>query len=179
MTIAFNAMNDADQDDLLVFLQVNSFPFHAGTGAGMDGIRRRVRSGRFWNDESQAFWINDGDTRLGLVVLEDLQDDTPVFDLRLANVHRGKGLGVLVLDSLCYHVFTTMPGILRFEGQTREDNFAMRKTFLRAGFIKEAHYRQAWPVAGGDPLASIAYAMLRSDWESGTTTALDWDDFSL
>ncbi len=179
MTILFRAMDGSDHGALVAFLLSNSFPFHAGTAAGKDAVRSRVSSGRYWNDESQAYWIDRGNTRLGMVVLEDLQDDTPVFDLRLADVHRGKGLGVPVLSSLCNHVFTTLPGILRFEGQTREDNLAMRKTFLRAGFVKEAHYRQAWPVAGGGRLASIAYAILRSDWESGTTTTLEWDDFGL
>lgn len=52
-------------------------------------------------------------------------------------------------------------------------------SFLRAGFIKEAHYRQAWPDAGGDPLAAVAYAILRSNWEFGSTTTLDWNEFTL
>lgn len=64
----------------------------------------------------------------------------------------------------------------RFEGQTREDNMAMRKTFLRAGFIKEAHYREGWPVPGGKPVASVACAILRHDWQSGTTKRFEWDD---
>jgi RimJ/RimL family protein N-acetyltransferase len=72
-----------------------------------------------------------------------------------------------------------MPQATRFEGQTREDNIAMRRTFLRAGFVKEAHYRDGWPVEGGPALASVAYAILRRDWEQGTTTPVDWDDFGL
>jgi RimJ/RimL family protein N-acetyltransferase len=64
----------------------------------------------------------------------------------------------------------------RFEGQTREDNIAMRKVFVRSGWVKEAHYRQAWPVDGSEPKASIAYGILRCDWETGTTTPVDWDD---
>ena len=56
-------------------------------------------------------------------------------------------------------------------------NMAMRKTFLRAGFVKEAHYRRAWPLADGTRAASVAYAILRTDWENNTVTALDFNDF--
>ncbi len=38
-----------------------------------------------------------------------------------------------------------MSDVNRSEGQTREDNTAMRKTFLRCGWLKEAHYREDWP----------------------------------
>ena len=58
----------------------------------------------------------------------------------------------------------------------REGNVAMRRVFVRAGFVKEAHYREAWPSDGGPPLASIGYGILRRDWASGGTTPLTWDD---
>lgn len=69
-----------------------------------------------------------------------------------------------------------MPEANRFAGQTREDNIAMRKTLLRAGFLKEAHYREGWPADGGALFASVAYAILRRDWESGDTTSFVWED---
>lgn len=72
-----------------------------------------------------------------------------------------------------------MPPVNRFEGQTREDNIAMRKIFLRCGFLKEAHYREAWPVLAGAALASVAYAILRRDWETGTTTGFTWEDLAV
>ena len=73
-------------------------------------------------------------------------------------------------------MFETYPGLRRFEGQTREDNVAMRTVFVRSGWAKEAHYRQAWPVEGSEPKASIAYGILRRDWQTGTVTPVDWDD---
>jgi RimJ/RimL family protein N-acetyltransferase len=99
-----------------------------------------------------------------------------LFDLRLATEHRGKGRGAQVLKALTAHVFTTMPSVNRFEGQTREDNIAMRKTFLRAGFVKEAHYREGWPLEDGTSLASVAYGILRRDWQTGRTTPVVWND---
>lgn len=115
-----------------------------------------------------------------MVVLEDLQDDeSPMFDLRLAESQRGQGIGVKVLRALCDVVFESMPNVLRIEGQTREDNIAMRKTFVRSGFLKEAHYRMGWPTADGQRMASIAYSILRDDWSSGTVTGFEWKDIAL
>ena len=106
---------------------------------------------------------------------EALTDPTPLFDLRVAERFRGRGLGVEILTALTRHVFETMPDVDRFEGQTRVDNSPMLRTFQRAGWVKEAHYRRGWPVDGGEPLASVAYAMLRQDWASGTTTPVPAD----
>jgi RimJ/RimL family protein N-acetyltransferase len=115
-------------------------------------------------------------SRVGLAVLEDLTDDTPLFDLRIAAEARGRGLGLAALRALTDHVFATRPQTDRFERQTREDNVAMRRTFRRCGFVKEAHYREARPAEDGRRLASIGYGMLRRDWESGGTTQVTWDD---
>jgi RimJ/RimL family protein N-acetyltransferase len=71
-----------------------------------------------------------------------------------------------------------MPDVNRFEGQTREDNIAMRKTFLRCGWLKEAHYREGWPVDGGAPVASVAYSIIRRDWQTGQTTTFIWEDLT-
>jgi len=53
----------------------------------------------------------------------------------------------------------------------------MRRTFQPAGFVTEAHYREAWPADGGAVFGSVADAILRRDWQSDTTTPVDWDDF--
>lgn len=72
-------------------------------------------------------------------------------------------------------MFTTLD-VDRFEGQTRDDNIAMRTTFVRAGWSKEAHYRRAWPTPGQKPRDSIAYAILRAEWESGASLGMHWHD---
>ena len=51
----------------------------------------------------------------------------------------------------------------------------MRRVFVKTSYAKEAHYRDAWPSADG-PLDSIGYAILRRDWETGTTTPVNWAD---
>jgi hypothetical protein len=73
-------------------------------------------------------------------------------------------------------VFGTMAAMHRFEGKTREDNVAMRRAFIRCGWLKEAHYRQGWLIEGGPPVASVAYGILRRHWETRSVTPLMWED---
>ena len=114
--------------------------------------------------------------RDGLVRLMDLCDDTPLFDLRIRSEHRGRGLGGQALPWLTRYVFTEFPQVQRFEGTTRQDNLAMRRTFQKCGYVKEAHYRDAWPTSDGEVRDAVGYAILRRDWLSGSTTVPDWND---
>ncbi|NLS10911.1 GNAT family N-acetyltransferase [Nesterenkonia sp. MY13] len=183
--------NDDDAAALVEFLSTNHYPFHMRSRPSADQIRENLADGDYgYNPEHygteaaedtdhRGWWVFAGDVRLGIAILEDLTDAAPLFDLRLAEEHRGKGWGVPVLRALTSLVFETYPEVDRFEGQTREDNLAMRKVFLRAGFIKEAHYRRGWPVEGAEPVASVAYGILRQDWESGTVTTFEWEDLAV
>ncbi|KHS51759.1 GNAT family N-acetyltransferase [Brevibacterium linens] len=166
-----------DVDGLIDFFTTEEFPFHAGpSGWSEETVRERIANGYFVDEENETFWIVHSELgKIGLVRLEDLRDDTPMFDLRLAGRFRGRGLGIEVLEAIAAHIFSNTPAI-RLEGQTREDNHAMRSVFDRAGWTKEAHYRRSWPVAGGDPLDSIAYAILREEWETGVSGQLHWHD---
>ncbi|MGC3993304.1 MAG: GNAT family protein [Propionicimonas sp.] len=171
---------DIDAEPLIAFLASNTFAFHIEPSVSEQDARAKVADGRYWSDDSAGYWVLAGEARVGIAVLNDLTDidggGAPLFDLRLGQDYRGRGLGESVLRALTSLVFQNYPALRRFEGQTREDNLAMRRTFLRAGWVKEAHYREAWPVEGAEPKASIAYGILRHDWESGTTTPVQWDD---
>ncbi|WP_250001993.1 GNAT family N-acetyltransferase [Actinoplanes sp. M2I2] len=70
--------------------------------------------------------------------------------------------------------FELLPAITRIEGTTRADNRAMRAVFLANGFVKEAHYREAWPGKQGEPHDTIGYGLLRRDWLGRTVTPVDW-----
>ncbi len=169
-----------DVEAVVAFLAANSFPFHVRTRVAEADARKRVEAGSYWSEESLGHWVEVDGERVGIVILEDVEDiedgGAPLFDLRLAESARGRGLGAPVLRAFTSHVFTRYPELRRMEGQTRQDNIAMRKVFVRSGWVKEAHYREAWPVDGGEPQASVAYGILRRDWETGTTTPVDFDD---
>jgi RimJ/RimL family protein N-acetyltransferase len=166
-----------DRDELIAFMTANDFPFHAGPRAAAQDVELRIARGGFEDPDHATYWIElERHGRVGLVILEDLTDNAPMFDIRVAAERRGQGVGRAAVAALTDLVFTRWPEVNRLEGQTREDNIAMRKTFLRSGFVKEAHYREGWPVPGGQPMASVAYAILRRDWQSGTTTTFEWED---
>ncbi|ATG50343.1 GNAT family N-acetyltransferase [Brachybacterium vulturis] len=179
MTVSFARLDPTgdDHDTLVEFMTRNEFPFHVHPRWGAAEVDAAIGKGAYRDEDHDSFWIDHHDLgRLGVLRLEDLSDDAPLFDLRLDTPFRGRGLGVDVLRAVTDHVFGTMPAVKRFEGQTREDNIAMRRIFVRCGWLKEAHYREGWPVDGGTPLAAVAYGILRHDWEAGETTTFDWDD---
>lgn len=167
-----------DRTALIAFMTSNEFPFHVRTSPSPEQVEKTIDEGGFDDEDTKTYWIDhDGLGRIGTLSLEDLTDATPLFDLRLGTEFRGRGLGRAILEAATELVFTTMEAT-RFEGQTREDNYPMRATFLACGWVKEAHYREAWPTEDG-AVASVAYAILRRDWESGTSTDVPWDDFNL
>lgn len=175
-SIRLSAMNlgdgGTDVDDLAAFLAGNVFPFHAGRVYTPEEARASVVSGRWASSGTETYWVEADGVRIGTLTLDDLGDPTVMVDLRLAEAHRGRGLGALALRAVADEVFAAYPETRRIEGQTRDDNLAMRATFSRAGWVKEACFREGWE-PGHD---AIGYAMLRNDWESGTTTPVNWDE---
>jgi RimJ/RimL family protein N-acetyltransferase len=156
------------------FLVSDDWHLHAGT-VDRDLVTERLRHGYYVGPGRATFVVTDGPQRVGLVRIEDLDDPTPTFDLRIAVAHRGRGYGTAALRELARWVFDTHE-VERLEGTTRQDNVAMRRTFRAVGFVKEAHYRRGWPTRDGRLLDAVGYALLRTDWRDGTTTPVDWHD---
>lgn len=129
-------------------------------------------AGYYDGADARTFWIVDGGSRVGLIRLMDLADETPMFDLRLRAAHRGRGLGRAAVAWLTAYLFTELPHATRIEATTRVDNQAMRRVLSRAGWVKEAQYRRAWPVPGGPARDAVGYAILREDWAAGRRPAL-------
>ena len=182
MAVSLRRMAAAGRDraELVAFMTRHPFPFHVRSRWTREQIDSAIDDGTFGDDDNDSYWIDvPALGRIGLIRFEDLSDGTPLFDLRLATEHRGRGHAAEILRAASRHVFTTMPAVNRFEGQTREDNVAMRRAFLRCGWVKEAHYREGWPVDGGPALASVGYAILRRDWVSGGTTPVPGEDIVL
>ena len=176
MDVTFMPLSDKDVEELVKFLTTNSFPYHRITAPSEELVRQLIVDGRFEADDVCTYWVYSDNHRLGLVIVERLQSQCPTFDLRLVEEARGQGAGVPVLRALTGLVFGSKSQAHRFAGRTREDNVAMRKTFLRSGFLKEAHYREDWLLDDGTRIASVTYAVLRRDWEQGTRTEFSWED---
>jgi RimJ/RimL family protein N-acetyltransferase len=174
--ITYQRVEPDDADRLVDFLTGDTWPFHGSPVVTPDQARRWIAAGRYYDGETRAFWIILDGADAGLIRLMDLGDSTPVFDLRLRARYRGQGIGGQAVRWLTSYLFTELPAIRRVEGTTRQDNRAMRRAFQRAGYVKEAHYREAWPVDGGEVYDAVGYAMLRRDWLAGTITTPEWHD---
>lgn len=173
--------DEREAEALAQLLSRIDVPFHVAGRPDVDAARARI-SGGAWGGatdaegDHRAYWVVSDDRVVGTLRLDDLTDDAPLFDLRIHQDERGRGFASAALVALADEVFGRGAHIDRLEGQTREDNLPMRRTFRRAGWTKEAHYRRGWPVAGADPVASVAYALLRSEWATGERVPLVWED---
>lgn len=174
MTVELAEFTPGDAGALIAFLTANEWPFHVRSRWTECEARDAVAAGSFRGSDTRSLWLRVDDVDAGIAVLSDLGDPTAMLDLRLATHARGRGLGSALLPAVDDWLFGEYPQLQRFEGQTRVDNAAMRRLFVRSRWVKESYYRSAWPDADGRLLDSVGYALLRRDWESGTTTPVDW-----
>ncbi|MFC8225032.1 GNAT family N-acetyltransferase [Streptomyces sp. NPDC057287] len=172
----FRRLSAPETEPLIHFLTSENWPFHGTSEVDHETVGQWIAEGRFESGENRSFWIDVDGAAVGLLRLMDLGDHTPLFDLRLRAADRGRGIGTLAVTWLTRYVFEEFPDVHRIEGNTRQDNSAMRRVFLRCGYAKEAHYREAWPSSDGTVHDAVGYAVLRRDWRSGEVTAPHWND---
>jgi RimJ/RimL family protein N-acetyltransferase len=166
----------ADGPAMVAFLAADKWPFHGSVHEDPRSVLERLDTGYYEGPAARTFWILLDDMPVGMIRLFDLDDETPMFDLRISSAHRGRGLGTRALRWLTDYVFTQLPSASRIEGTTRQDNEAMRRAFRACGFAKEAHYRDGWPDESGRRHDAVGYAILRRDWAAGVVTLPDWND---
>ncbi|WP_313891916.1 GNAT family N-acetyltransferase [Psychrobacillus sp.] len=167
-----------EQEQLIHFMTTNTWPYHGNSHPAREIIEKTIGEGGYESDEVKTFWVeNETSEKVGIVKIYDLQDEIPLFDLRIADEARGRGYGPKALKLVTEYVFQLPEAKIRLEGHTRQDNFAMRKTFERAGFVKEAQLRQAWfSPKEHSYYDAVTYGMTRDDFLGGTATPVDWDD---
>lgn len=153
---------------LAAWLANDEWPFHGTRRPTVETAAGWIADGLY----TPSFWLREtpGGEPVGVVALRELEDPTPVFDLRLLSRARGRGLGRAALGWIARWVFEIRGEHDRLEAHTRADNAAMRRTLRACGWVQEAHHRQAWPAAEGRAHDAVTYALLKADWRSGTTT---------
>ncbi len=176
--LTFVPFMQEEKTKLIDWLTSDRWDFYVDPTPTRDKISSAIDEGDYHSDECRTFWIRDSltDKNVGLIRIYDLLDESAMFDLRVKTESRGNGIGKQAVRWLTAHVFNTYPKIIRIEGQTREDNIAMRKVFRSCGYLKEAHYRACWQNESNEYLDSIGYGILKSDFENGTVTPVQWDD---
>lgn len=145
------------------FLASQPWPYHAITHPDQGDVSSMALA----LPETASFWVEEDGERVGLIRLQDLGDigdGSPVLDLRLAEVARGRGVGRAALVLLCDLSFSRWPELRRIEGTTRDDNAAMQRVFDVCGFQREGRLRETWPTPGGKWHDTLVYGLLRRDW---------------
>lgn len=158
-----------DTDALATFIAAHEWPYHGGSRRSIDDARAAITG--WWQNASDIHLLTDpsGDI-VGCLHLYEMDEPTPVFDLRIGAEHRGHGLGTQTLRWLAEHVFTTT-ALHRIEGHTRVDNLAMQAAFRKAGgWVCEAYYRQGWRGEGGTWHDALTFTILKDDWRAGSVT---------
>lgn len=163
-------------EDLVELLTKNQWEYHGNQIVKEESVRENFKKGYYQNDR-ETYWIIDNGTKVGIIIINDISDSIPIFDMRLAPNYRGKGYGTKTLIWLKDYLFGEKNKI-RIEGYTRYDNFGMRKCFTKAGFVKEGYLRSAWENEDGTVSDCVVYGAIRSDWESGLTTPIKINDVS-
>lgn len=168
---------DRDREALIALLTTEDWSYRTRPRLTEADVAEDLERGDYVGDDVITVMIElDGEV-IGLVRADGLagvQGD-PQLDFRLRERVRGRGFGLAALRHITEAIFSRHPATRRIEGQTREDNAAMRKVFVRGGYVQEAVYRRAWPAADGRMMDGIGYAILRGDWESNATTPVRWE----
>lgn len=177
MKICFEEFKN-DIDTLTEFLTSDTWDFHGEPNPSPEKIRENYKNGVYSGDNCRTFWvILNQDTKVGIIRIFDLQDTTPLFDIRILSKYRELGVGTITVSWLIEYIFIKFSDKVRIEGYTRQDNYAMRCVFHRCGFVKEAHHRKAWGDKNGELHDAIGYGVIKEDWQNGKTTPVNWNDF--
>ena len=168
MVLRFEPLDwPVDAPNVVEFLTANEWPFH--------GVPRLspadAEAVGVVGDDIATYWIREGYETIGMIRLFDLDDldnGSPLFDLRIAERHRGRGIGRHAVRWLTRHLFTTYPGLHRIEATTSDDNLAMQTVFAHCSYRLEGRMLEAWKNADGARYDTLMYATLRREYESET-----------
>lgn len=160
-----------ERSDLISLLSKNNWPYHSNPRPSADEIHKAIEKGWYHGDR-ETFWIEIENKKSGLIIIHDIGDTIPSFDIRLDKNVRGKGVGTEAVRWLIDYIFGLPDKKIRIEAYTRSDNIAMRKTLSNCGFVKEGYLRNAWENSDGSISDSICYSYIRSDWENNVITSI-------
>lgn len=180
MGLSFDPVTWPDDAEAVIELLIASeWPYHASPRLDRDDAAQVQVVG----DDVAAFWIRDDGETVGLLRtfdLDDVVDGSPRFDVRIAEAHRGRGVGVAAVAWLTDHLFGTYPELHRIEATTRDDNAAMQAVLRRCGYRLEGRMVEAWRNSDGSRADALSYAILRRERrgqpESGTAGNEGCDD---
>ena len=94
----------------------------------------------WYQEDKETIWIEKDNEKIGLIMLHDITDTIPSFDIRLDKSVRGKGIGTLAVNWTVDYLFGLPDRKIRIEAYTRSDNLAMKKHVTNADLLKKDIY---------------------------------------
>ncbi|MGH2815465.1 MAG: GNAT family N-acetyltransferase, partial [Actinomycetota bacterium] len=90
----YRPLTGADRDELARFLREHRWPFHVRERVGPAEAAEMVAAWGLDGGDSRAWWLELDGQVVGLLRVEDLDTwGDPSWDLRIAEGHRGAGIG--------------------------------------------------------------------------------------
>lgn len=163
--MTFERVAGVDAGAIVAFLRGSDWPFHRVRRLSVAEAEAIVIS----NATTDSFWIRDAGVAVGLVRLldlDDVDDGSPLFDLRIVQEHRGRGLGTAAVKWLSEYLFIEFPLLHRIEATTRSDNAAMISILERSGYHLEGVLRESWKGENGSRHDTMVYGLLRREWSA-------------
>lgn len=155
----------AHADAVVSFLSSNVWPYHWQPTL----TEEQAANVKLVGDDIESFWVEAGDETIGLIRVFDLDDiatGSPLLDIRIAQAHRGRGVGTAAVSWIVDHLFSSYNELHRIEATTRHDNRAMQRVFERCGFRLEGRLLEAWANADGSRADTWIFAILRREWSA-------------
>lgn len=159
-------------DQVHRLLSTNSWDFHRQVSLTPSYCQEHFSDTYFTKAGTKTFLLLNKENQLaGYVRVFDLgedptSDETPLFDIRIDKQLRNLGIGKQAVQKVVTFIFSNYLNKHRIEAATRADNVRMQAVLLHCGFVKEAHYRQAWKDSDDNLYDAAGYGLLRADWQS-------------
>jgi RimJ/RimL family protein N-acetyltransferase len=162
--IEFIAVTDGNgRTEAANFLSSCEWPFHCRARLTFEQAQKILLDS---DQDSRAFLISKQDRTIGLIRvldIDDIDDGSPVIDLRVAPDQRNKGVATTVLRWLVGMLFSKYGSLVRIEATTREDNIPMQLVLVKSGFLHEGRLRKAWSSESGERMDTMVYGILRGN----------------
>ncbi len=157
-------------------MTINSWDYHAEANTTEESIIQLYNKG-WYKQDRETIWIELSNKKIGLMIIHDISDTIPSFDIRLDGAYRGCGYGKEAVKWIVDYIFNLRDNINKIEAYTRSDNYAMRKTLNNCAFVKEGYLRSSWENLDGTIYDSICYSVIRTDWKEGVLTPIRLNEF--
>lgn len=80
-------------EDLVDLLTQNKWMYHTDQHLKEESVRKAYTEG-YYQCDRETHWIVDNEKKVGIIIIHDISDTIPLFDIRLDMRYRGKGYGV-------------------------------------------------------------------------------------